>query len=92
MSIQIFPLDKPGSHKSGTLINQSKLVIESVLGFAPNVKDDPCKVKYSWGFTADGKECGIWAWKGSENRGEYSFYGPREVFEALFGPTNVLGG
>lgn len=38
--------------------------IESVLGFAPNVQDDPDKVTMSWGFKLDGVRCGIWDYKG----------------------------
>lgn len=59
--------------------------ISIILGFPPNIEDDPYKVKYSWGFKADGKRCGIWDYKGSEKWGEFSTYGPDEVFKTLFG-------
>ena len=58
----------------------SKEQIERVLGFKPNIKDDPSKVSCSWGFTVDGKVCAIWDWKFSR----WSCRGPREIFEELF--------
>ncbi len=82
---RVYPIDKSGAHRTGTLTNITKADIEAVLGFAPNIKDDPYKVKYSWGFTVDGKECGIWDYKGSYRFREYSTYGPDEVFVELFG-------
>lgn len=41
--------------------------------------DDPYKVKFSWAFLVDGKECAIWDYKGAR----WSGYGPKECFEAL---------
>lgn len=41
--------------------------------------DDPDKVKFSWAFLVDGKECAIWDYKGTR----WSGYGPRECFDAL---------
>lgn len=41
--------------------------------------DDPSKVKFSWAFLVDGKECAIWDYKGTR----WSGYGPKECFEAL---------
>jgi hypothetical protein len=54
--------------------------ITKILGFEPNVLDDPYKVKYSWGFTVDGVRCGIWDYKGDR----WSFFGPEEVAKKLF--------
>ena len=59
--------------------------IKSVLGFKPNVKDDPDKVTASWGFTVDGVDCAIWDYKSWR----WSCFGPREIFEKLF-PGKVL--
>jgi len=82
-------VDKIGSHRTGTLRNVSAGMIERVLGFEANCKDDPDKVVYSWGFTADGHECGIWDYKGSHTYGTFSTYGPDEVFQYLFGEDYV---
>lgn len=41
--------------------------------------DDPSKVKFSWEFVVNGKECAIWDYKGTR----WSGYGPKECFEAL---------
>ena len=54
--------------------------IESVLGFAPNIADDPDKVTHSWGFTVNGHECGIWDYKGSR----WSVYDPDKLLPQLF--------
>jgi hypothetical protein len=91
--ITIEPVNKPGDHKSGSLVNLKYEEIEYVLG-APNVKDDVTKVKHSWGFTATMHtgvtyRCGIWSYKGSEEYDEWSFYGPALVMEALFGKHNI---
>lgn len=91
--ITIDPISTPGDHKQGVLINLSYEEIEYVLG-APNVKDDPNKVKHSWGFRATmhtgvSYRCAIWSWKGSEEYNEWSFYGPALVMEALFGKHNI---
>lgn len=84
--MNIMPIDVPGPHKQGTLTGYSSAEIEKILGFPPNIKDDPDKVKYSWGFLADGQQCGIWDYKGSHKDNYFSAYGPKEVFEKLF-PT-----
>ena len=78
----ILPIPEPGDHRTGTLSDQlTKQQISKALGFKPNVKDDPSKVKASWGFTYDGERCGIWDYYGSR----WSTFGPAHVFVALFG-------
>lgn len=77
---KIVPIDEPGAHKHGTLSNVSYDEIVKVLGFEPNVDDDPYKVKYSWGFTIDGEPAGIWDWKGSHVFNSWSVYNPK-VFD-----------
>lgn len=71
---------KPGIRPDPTVTGSrtgsldSSLTVEditAVLGFGPNVKDDPYKVTHSWGFRLDGRECGIWDYKGSR----WSTYG-----------------
>jgi hypothetical protein len=83
--MKITPINKSGSHKTGCLINITVEKIITILGFPPNVQDDPDKVKHSWGFKVKGKECGIWDYRGSEMVGMFSTYGPDYVFTELFG-------
>ena len=64
------------SHKQGS-IHATKEQIVKVLGFKPNVDDDPSKVVNSWGFTIDGEDAAIWDWKGSEYFNEFSYFNPK---------------
>ena len=64
------------SYKQGS-IHATKEQIVEVLGFEPNVEDDPDKVVNSWGFTLDGEVAAIWDYKGSELRNEYSYFNPK---------------
>ena len=86
---KVVPLAEPGSHRTGTLVNVSKEKIEEVLGFKHNVKDDPSKVKYSWGFKYRGHKCGVWDYYGSWHDDLFSTFGPKEVFEELLGKEHV---
>ena len=81
--------DVVGDYRTGTLENYSADEIAKILGFEANCKDDPSKVVYSWGFKADGVHCGIWDYYGSHTLASFSTYGPKEVFEQLFGKENV---
>ena len=77
----VIPINEPGKHRTGKLDrNYTDVEIAERLGFLPNVQDDPDKVKHSWGFLADGYQCGIWDYEGTR----WSTYGPREVFDYLF--------
>lgn len=77
----ILPVDVPGDYNTGCLPESiSPEAITSVLGFPPNIKDDPCKVTHSWGFTVDGVRCGIWDFKGCR----WSSYDPNGVLPKLF--------
>ena len=79
--MKIVPVNRPGDHRSCSVSSDYTVEeITKILGFAPNVKDDPFKVKNSWGFKVDGVQCGIWDYKGSR----WSFFGPREIAEKLF--------
>lgn len=82
---RIAPVDKAGDHATGRLQDTSVEEITTILGFGPNVKDDPYKVTASWGFTVDGVRCGIWDYKGSAEYGQFSTFGPGKIFEELFG-------
>lgn len=55
--------------------------IDRILGQGKQyrVSDDPGKVKFSWRFLVDGKECAIWDYKGVR----WSAFGPKECFQAL---------
>jgi hypothetical protein len=59
--------------------------INKILGFKPNIADDPDKVKYSWGFTVDGVHCGIWDYKGSYKYKSFSTFGPADSLRKVFG-------
>lgn len=77
----IIAVNEVGDFKTGSLPSTlSAKNIEKILGFAANVADDEDKVKHSWGFTVDGKRCGIWDYRGSR----WSVYDPDKVLPALF--------
>ena len=75
--------------KMGSLVYTSAELITEKLGFTPNVDDDPHKVVHSWSFTADGKACAVWDYKGSHLDHTFSFFGPKHVFVELFGQDRV---
>ena len=83
--MNIVPVDRPGSYRTGTLSGLTAEDIEQVLGFKANVEDDPDKVKYSWGFNVDGKFVGIWDYKGSHKYKTWSTYDPDGILKSLFG-------
>lgn len=59
--MNILPHDEAGSHRTGSIDSGYTVAeINRILGFKPNIQDDPQRVKHSWGFTADGQPCGIW--------------------------------
>jgi hypothetical protein len=73
------------SHRTGTLYDINVETINRILGFEANSDDDPDKVVNSWRFMADEEQCAIWDYKGSHEYGQFSTFGPNEVFEKLFG-------
>lgn len=79
-----------GSHRTGVLEGITADKIESILGFAPNVADDPDKVRYSWAFTVNGYKCAIWDYKGSYQYNSFSTYGPASVLRSIF-PDHYKG-
>lgn len=87
--MKITPIDKVGACRTGTLVGMTVKRIVEVLGFEANCKDDPYKVKHSWGFSVDidgtNHELGIWDYKGSGKSGQFSTYGPDDIFVELFG-------
>jgi len=78
-----------GSHRTGTLYDINVATISEILGFAPNVDDDPYKVVNSWAFEVDGIPCAIWDYKGSHHHGQFSTFGPQDIFDELFGSHYV---
>lgn len=79
----IKPKTNVASYKTGTLTGKNKFDIERALGFPPNVDDDPDKVRYSWAFTINGRECAIWDWKGSADHDVWSVYDPGLVLATI---------
>ncbi len=88
--MNIVPLDKTGPCRTGFLYNMTREKIIEKLSFEPNVKDDPYKVKDSWGFTINGDQFGIWDYKGSQQIGHYSFYGDKDTMAKIFGLLHVV--
>ena len=84
----IVPNSNIYSYKTGTLFGVTLDQMEAVLGL-PNVKDDPLKVRWSWGFLFQGIPCAAWDWKGSADYGEWSIYGPAEIWAKLFPNSKV---
>lgn len=73
-----------GSFKTDTLIGVTKEDIVQILGFEPNVPDDPDKVVHSWAFYINDLPCAIWDWKGSHEAQRWSVYDPHGVMALLF--------
>ena len=88
--MQIIPSDTVGSHRTGRLENITTGEVNGILGFGPNVDDDPDKVVNSWGFKAMGQNCAIWDYKGSHKYKQFSTYGSHEIFSMLFGNRYVV--
>ena len=82
--MNIVPVDRAGPYRTGTLDLVTPEEIEMVLGFPPNIEDDPDKVKYSWGFEADGKFAAIWDYKDSYKLRVFSIYDPNGIIATLF--------
>lgn len=81
MMTEIMPVNEAGDSCTGRL-SPSLTVgqISEILGFRPNIRDDPDKVKHSWGFTVNGHRCGIWDYRGSR----WSVYDPNKVLRLIF--------
>jgi hypothetical protein len=82
--MNIKPIDTAGAFLTGKLYDINVATITEVLGFEPNIEDDPNKVVNSWGFEIDGEQFGIWDYKGSHNFGQFSTYGDSSVLAKLF--------
>jgi hypothetical protein len=84
MMMLIKPIDIAGASKTGTLYDINVATITEILGFGPNIDDDPTKVVNSWAFEIDGRKFGIWDYKGSHHAGQFSTYGSPGVLSKLF--------
>lgn len=82
--MDIKPSSIGGSHRTGTLYDINATTISEILGFEPNIDDDPHKVVNSWGFEINGEQFGIWDYKGSHHSGQFSTYGNAEILSKLF--------
>lgn len=91
MTAVIIPTGVSGPHRTHYLKELTAQGVSDLLGFTPNVEDDPDKVKYSWGFTVDGVPCGVWDFKGSSAEGCWSAYGTTEALSRVFG-GHLVGG
>lgn len=93
-TITITPNDNINdSYRTGGLKDITRAQIIQVLGFAPNVEDDPDKVVNSWGFMVNGTDhCAIWDYKGSHMFNRWSTYDPAGVLPALFDAANIDAG
>lgn len=78
------------THRQGYVLNASAESISRALDFTPNERGDCWKSVSQWRFTADGAPCCIWDYRGSEKEGRYSYFGPKETMQAIFGAENVL--
>ena len=87
--MKITPCDNAGSHRKGSLVNITAQGISKILGFKPNVEDDPDKVVNSWAFKAEGKKCAIWDYKGSHLDQMFSTYGDSSTLKKIFGSTYI---
>lgn len=77
--LQVGRVDLMGDSRMGDL-DVPKSEVRRVLG-TPNVQDDPDKVGKSWGFSINGRRCGIWYYKGSTIA---STFGPSDLIHRLF--------
>jgi len=84
-NLKIRPRSDVVGHRTGYIQGLSKADIDRILGFRPNVDDDADKVRYSWGFTADGECCAVWDWKGSYRSQVWSTHGAEALLQSLFG-------
>lgn len=81
----IKPVSEPGDSRTAGVDGLTVAQVEKLIGFSANCKDDPSKVKHSWGFTVDGVRCGVWDYKGSERDNSFSAWGPLSALKKVFG-------
>lgn len=77
-----------GTHRTGSINGLTAAKISKLLGFKPNMKDDPSKVVNSWQFRVDGKLCAVWDYRGSQKWNEFSTYGDHASLQKVFGDAH----
>lgn len=75
---------RTGTYCTGKLVGLTASQISKVIGFEPDTNFSDPKTTINWGFLANGQYCSIWNWKGSNEWGQWSVFGPSAVFEQLF--------
>lgn len=85
----ILPVNEAGDSRTGTINGLTTKQVEERIGFPPNLKGDPDKVKHEWGFTVNGMRCGVWDYKGSEDYNQFSTFGPLKALHLVFGENYV---
>jgi hypothetical protein len=95
LRIKTEPYQPETSYLTAHLEGVDEQTISSILGFKPNVQDDPYKVTASWGFkvliedldagTETEHVCAVWDYKGSFAFGGASAYGPPGILRLVFG-------
>lgn len=86
---EIEPINEVGPFKTGNLCDLSREQIQNALGFPPNIRDDPFRIRWSWGFTVNGERCAIWDYKLSADDRVWSTFGPAWCFKLLFDKSHV---
>lgn len=81
----ILPVEEYGQGKTASIKGLNDREVAARIGFISNQKDDPGKVKHSWGFTVDGVRCAVWDYKGSHLQGRWSAWGPMDALRKVFG-------
>jgi len=86
----VIPIDEAGGSRTLTVATTYDKIC-SVVGFEPNVEDDPDKVEASWGFQdSDGRKGFLWCYKiGKGACRSWSADGSRKLLEDLFGYDRV---
>jgi hypothetical protein len=78
-----------GTHRTGGLDGITAEQISEILGFKPNVQDDPDKVVNSWAGESDGKLFAIWDYKGSQKYNRFSVWGDTATLDRIFGSVFI---
>lgn len=95
LRIKTKPYQPERSYLTARLKGVDEQTISGILGFKPNVQDDPDKVAVSWGFkvliedldagTKTEHICAVWDYKGSFAFGGASAYGSPDILRLVFG-------
>ncbi len=81
----ITPVDQIGPNKQHGICGIPIARMVELMANAALLDDDESKVSHSWGFAVNGVFCAVWSYKGSEQVGAWSAYGPIESLRLVFG-------